>query len=54
MKKKPAKGDTEFERFETLTRNLVAVSNVEVRKKLEEEKQAKAARRAKKGGHKPK
>ncbi len=35
------KDETEFKRFENLTRNLINVSNIEVRKKMEEEKQQK-------------
>lgn len=44
MKPKETKSE-EFKEFETLAKNLLAVSNVEVRKKLEQEKQAKRGKK---------
>ncbi|HEX8140690.1 MAG TPA: hypothetical protein VF544_24200 [Pyrinomonadaceae bacterium] len=39
--------DIEFQRFEVLAKNLVSVSNKEVREKMEEEKHKKKANRSK-------
>ena len=41
-KRKPqSSASAEFKRFEELARNLVSVSNVEVRERMEEEKRQK-------------
>jgi hypothetical protein len=37
--------DSSFERFETLAKNLMAVSNAEVREKMAEEKRKKSKKK---------
>jgi hypothetical protein len=45
-RKNKQRGDdeTEFRRFENLTKNLLSVSNIEVREKMEEEKRKKKSK----------
>lgn len=46
-KKKQPVANESFERFENLTKNLMSVSNVEVREKMKEEKRKKKSSKRK-------